>query len=143
LGGCLMSEQTKQKTDDVQAVIARVKKFKQIENALTEEKAEILSILGELYNGDLKEQLWGKAFSYTPNGSLVDESAMIAQYCLENKQAEEFYMAIQDRKAQNKIAEDNFVQAALVWHSEQKKEIPRKPRAASFKLNKGGINFAN
>ena len=131
-----MSEQPKQKSIPI---ADKVKKYKMIEAALAEMKAEILEELAGQYNPNAKEQIWGKAFSYTPVGSVVDEPAVITQYCLENKEAEDLYMTIQERKAQNKMTEDELVQRALVWHSEQKKAIPRKPRAASFRLNKGGM----
>jgi hypothetical protein len=133
-----MSEKIKSKTE-TKALIDRVQSYKEMESALKQEKEDLLCILGELYNGDLKEQVWGKAFSYTPVGTVVDESAAITQYCLENKPAEDLYISIQERKAQLKESEDNFVSNALIWHTEQQLEIPKKPRAASFRLNKGGM----
>jgi hypothetical protein len=143
-----MSEQAKQKIKDAEyeealavheLLIKRVKKYKLIEDALKQEKEELLSLLATQYDPNAKEQSWGKSFSYTPVGSLVDEDAAVAQYIIDDKDAEALYINIQERKAQLKESEDRFVQGALDWHVQKQLPIPRKPRADSFKLNKGGI----
>lgn len=133
-----MSEQTKTK-QSAQAITERVKNYKAMEAALEQEKEAIKAELAELYNPTLKEQMWGKSFSYTPVGFQIDEPLTIHNYLLQNPERESVFNSIENMRKVCKKMEDDLHIEAEAWYTKTGVEMPKKPRAASFRLNKGGM----
>lgn len=134
-----MSELQKQKQNPGKILDKRWDELKEVEQWVENEKTIILEQAEQLYDEKLKVQPFTHFSLIRANNQVVDEQAALAQYILENNEAENLYMSIQERKLQTKNAEDELVKDALRWFATNGKEIPKKTRKAYLKAGKGGM----
>lgn len=133
-----MSEQTK---PQAKSLSDRVKSYFKMKELLEAKYQALLQEVAEVYDPNAKVQVYS-GFSFVPEKLVVDEPAVLAQYILDNPDTEAFYMTIQERKIQNKQAEDALVKDACGWFVRQGLEMPKKPRKGYLKLNTKGMKEA-
>jgi hypothetical protein len=129
-----MSEQTKPS----KSLSERVQLYFKMKELLEAKYEALLQEVAEVYDPNAKVQVYS-GFSFVPPKMELDEKAALTQYLLQEKSAEDLYMTIEERKQINKEAENALVKDALVWHTKQGLEMPKKPRKGYLKLNKKGM----